>query len=107
MGLLACESYISLVDTRSLLFTNVVVMMIFQCSFREILWMVPVQRRGARLILFLISLIALFITGALPKVLVSNFTETATQNVPHLGKRKLYLVGCQVTYAIKAHRFVT
>ena len=46
MGLLACEANISLVDSCSPLFTNVDVMMITQCSLREILWMVPEQHRA-------------------------------------------------------------
>lgn len=53
--------------TLSLLLTNVDAMRIFQCSFREILWMVPERRRGAGLMLFFISLIGPFITAALPK----------------------------------------
>lgn len=93
--------------TLSLLLTNVDGMRIFQCSFREMLWMVPEQRRGAGLIVFIISLIAPFITSALPKCKCPT-SQKAILKV-YLFRRRLFSLFTFLSRGLemKAHGFVT
>lgn len=63
MGLLACEPYISLVDTHSLLFTNIITKMMFQKNAVD---GASAAQRGS----FHVSLEKLFISVALSRALV-------------------------------------